>query len=882
MLQVLSILMGTLLCGGTSLCLGIILFRKLVIHAERVEYFSLAFVVGSACFSQIIFFLCAISLARKEVFLAVGLLAGLAAFALTRTNVTYLTFPSMSSRLRWLLGLLFGIFGVVYLVNALAPEMSPDGSAYHLPLVACYLRAHGFKPITWNLYASLSQGIELLFLPAFSLGGPSAAAMVHFLFLIDLVLLMICYGRRFEFPVPAAVAAFLVFASPVVGWDGTSAYNDVAVATILFALFYVLQIWDQKRILYLLLPLGILAGAAYAAKYTAAIAIPYALGFVTWKLRRTRNSLIHSILTVSALAAFFILPWMIKNAVFVGNPVAPFANSLFPNQYVHVSFEKQYLSNLRHYHLTSPLQAPWELTVKGERLQGFFGPVFLLMPLALLSMRQRQARPLLLAGAVFALPWFLNIGTRFLIPALPPLALALAIGLAHPNGLLPAIALVHAFLSWFSTPVRYFDFYAPRINSVPIRAALRVEPEATYLARRSPGYLVDRLIERKVPPSEKIFSFEQVAEAWTSRQVLIGYYSAENEALMDVLQTAMVPRLCPERALDLYFPPRRIRRLRAIWSGAPDAKAWKVSEFQIFSGQSRIIPDGNWHFDARPNPWDARFAFDDSLVTRWQSWRGASPGMFLEAGFPEPVSIDRVRLLTTAEAPGAPIELRAMGPDGDWHILPVQPFTSSIRVKENLRAAAVAALLDRGIHYLLVTPGAMGANEFYENAAAWGIQHIGQSGGTRLYLLKTNLARSQLTDSVSSVSEPGIPPGTYDDTDPRIVLHAPWMRDTQFQEAYGHTLTYTNIPGASISFAFTGKSVTYVYTRAHNRGIAEVWIDDRLRDRLDLYSPDTEWEKRTTYDGLGSGTHVVRIRVTGQRVPKATDCFVDLDAVTVE
>jgi len=73
-----------------------------------------------------------------------------------------------------------------------------------------------------------------------------------------------------------------------------------------------------------------------------------------------------------------------------------------------------------------------------------------------------------------------------------------------------------------------------------------------------------------------------------------------------------------------------------------------------------------------------------------------------------------------------------------------------------------------------------------------------------------------------------------------------------------------------------------MYTRARNRGIAEVWIDGTLRDRLDLYAEDTLWERRTTYDGLGSGLHLVRIWVTGQRLPQASDCFVDLDAVTIE
>ena len=102
------------------------------------------------------------------------------------------------------------------------------------------------------------------------------------------------------------------------------------------------------------------------------------------------------------------------------------------------------------------------------------------------------------------------------------------------------------------------------------------------------------------------------------------------------------------------------------------------------------------------------------------------------------------------------------------------------------------------------------------------------------------------------------------------------------RKPYRHTLTYTNIPGASISFTFTGSSITYVYTRGRNRGIAEVWIDDQLKDRLDLYAPDTEWERQTTYDALGPGTHVIRIRVTGQHFPQASDCFVDLDAVIVE
>jgi len=879
MRQVIGVLLGMLLSGGTSLLLGAILFRKISAKLERTEYFSLAFVAGSACFSQIVFLFCSIGLARRSVFIAVGLLAVIATAVVNRTPVVRPVFPPMHLRWKWLFGVLFVSFGIVYLVNAMAPEMSPDGSAYHLPFVARYLRTRGFERITGNLYASLSQGIELLFLPAFSVGRHSAAAMVHFLFLLDLPLMMICYGRRYGFPVPAATAAFLVFASPLAGWDGTSAYVDVAAAAILFALFYLLQIWDAGRTSSLLIPIGILAGFSYAAKYSAAIAVPYALGSVIWKLRRARNPWLRPVAATGALAAFFILPWMMKDAIFVGNPLAPFANALFPNPYLHVSFEQQYLFYLRHYHLTSHLYAPWELTVKGERLQGFFGPVFLLLPLALLALRRTEGRRLLLAGMVFAIPWSCNIGARFLIPALPPLTLALAIALAGSGGLLAAITVLHAVLSWYATPVRYFDDYAPRLTAFPFRAAFRIESEEGYLTRHHSGYLVDRMIERQVARGEKVFSFEQISEAWTTRQILVSSGAAENERLADILRSALCRGACPARALDFHFPPRPLRRLRATQS-SPAPQIWSISEFQIFAGGSPLPIDGNWHFNAYPNPWDAQLAFDGSLVTRWRSWQAAAPGMFLDVDFGEPQLVDEVRLLTTSDVLQTRVDLRGMDAGGAWQTLPVQWSGRAIPITDDLRAAAVRELLARGIRYLLVSPGTIGANEFRDNAADWGIQLVDETEGTRLYLLGARQTGSPL-DAVTA-PEPAVPPGAYDDSDTRMLLRAAWTRDSQFQDAYHHTLTYSNIPGASVSLASTGNAITYVYTRARNRGIAEVLVDGRLRDRVDLYAPDTAWASRTRYDSLGPGTHVIQIRVTGEKNPRASDCFVDLDALIIE
>ena len=100
-------------------------------------------------------------------------------------------------------------FTILYLSNAMAPEASPDGSSYHLGLVARYYREHAMAPVTTNMYAALSQGMEMLFLSAYAVGRHSAAAMVHFTYLLALPWLMICFGRRYAMPGAGVTAALL-------------------------------------------------------------------------------------------------------------------------------------------------------------------------------------------------------------------------------------------------------------------------------------------------------------------------------------------------------------------------------------------------------------------------------------------------------------------------------------------------------------------------------------------------------------------------------------------------------------------------------------------------------------------------------------------------
>jgi hypothetical protein len=124
--------------------------------------------------------------------------------------------------------------------------------------------------------------------------------------------------------------------------------------------------------------------------------------------------------------------------------------------------------------------------------------------------------------------------------------------------------------------------------------------------------------------------------------------------------------------------------------------------------------------------------------------------------------------------------------------------------------------------------------------------------------------------------------GTYDDFDPAILLRGDWERSDKYEQAFRHSITFTNIPGAEIRFAFEGSELTYVFTRAVNRGIAAITIDGINQGDLDLYSVEPQWRSSARFTFLGPGRHLLVIRVTGRSRAASTGKFVDLDALQVQ
>jgi hypothetical protein len=642
---VLAAVAGAAFTGFSSLALGLCLVRKLRLPFSKLEELLFSFLAGSAAFSLVIFAVVALHAAYTAVAVAVGvgcICLWLIAFRGVRGHAAA---PGRLPKIWFAFALIICFrFTLLYFSRAMGPEYSPDGSAYHLALVAEYFRTAHLPLITTNFYASLPEGLEMLFLAAFSIGRHSAAALVHLLFLFALSAAFILFGLRFQVAKAAIGAMVLFYLSPIVGFDASVAYNDVALAAAVFATFYALQLWDaEQENDRLLILAGVLAGFAGAIKYTGFFAPVFAVVFVAWAGRSDLKKYKKRLAFVIVPATLLIAPWLIKNAIEVHNPVSPFANRLFRNPYTHISREEKYRADMAHYNNVRLAQIPLEVTFGGSRLQGIVGPIFLLSPLAIFALGSPLGRSLLFAFLFFFLPYFGNIGTRFLIPPLPFLCLALCMVLESWRACLVPVVTLHFLLSWPQT----IQTFAPNTMGLGMPRwdeAFRKVPEEKILRSRLPGYGIAHYIDRQLPASARILQFGGVPGAYMRQQMDDFYEGSKNEKASYLIWTGAFPELRATLRHTFQFTSCKINSIHLEQTSEDKQELWKIGEIRLFSNGTEIPLKPEWVLVSRPNPWDTKLAFDGNLVTMWESWEHLRPGMYLQVRFKEPVFVDRVEV----------------------------------------------------------------------------------------------------------------------------------------------------------------------------------------------------------------------------------------------
>jgi hypothetical protein len=685
----------------------------------RAPHWTLQLASGSALLATAVFVLLVLQWAHPAVILPLCLAA-------TVPLWRGLQPPPKPGVPLWLLAPM-AAYAFYYLIHALAPEIQPDAAGYHLGLVADWARRHGMAARI-GFYDLLPLGLETLFYPAFLLGGHSAAKLVHYGYFLATVPLIWWIGQKLGLHSSVSFCASgLYFLTPVAGISGTCAYNDAAAAFFPLAAFGAVLCAGQDRRDFFYA--GLAAGFAYAVKMPGAAA---ALGAAAWSFWRGGR---RAALLCCAGIALAAGPWLARNAVLTGNPLAPLGNRLFPNAHFHAASEQHLSRHLASYNVSGPAGIARALALDGAQLQGLAGPMLLLLPLGLLAARTPSGRLLLAAGLLLLLPWTRNLGARFLLPALPFLFLALASAVGARGAVALFLVQAVAVAPWLVD--RYASPYAWRLHGFPWQAALRLEPEQHYLR----SHLYEFPFAEKAAPivgRERLLDLYGLPFSYMNTAPLGPLTSAEFDNAAIALTIAASAR--PERIAVLRAPlparfTRAVRiRLEMDWPGL-----WSIQDVTVEWRGRPAAPSRHWKITAFPNPGGAWLAADGNPATRWYTWDDSRKGAWWQLTFPRPRPAGSIEIHTIDAAPFPPVSVFALNTAGQWENLTGNLQRVSVE-RRVWRRQATAYLYRLGIRWIAApldtTSYAPLGQSLHRFPAAWGVTEVLAQDGLALFRIE--------------------------------------------------------------------------------------------------------------------------------------------------
>jgi hypothetical protein len=116
----------------------------------------------------------------------------------------------------------------------------------------------------------------------------------------------------------------------------------------------------------------------------------------------------------------------------------------------------------------------------------------------------------------------------------------------------------------------------------------------------------------------------------------------------------------------------------------------------------------------------------------------------------------------------------------------------------------------------------------------------------------------------------------YNDKNSAFVYSGGWS-DIPDSLAYGGSYKLTKVTGSSVTFTFTGQSLTLIYKAGPRFGKIEIYVDNNLINTLDQYASSPVYQKTWRYAGtLTTGSHQLKLVFIGSTSARAS-----LDAVRV-
>lgn len=492
---------------------------------------------------------------------------------------------------------------LLLLAAAVAPPTEWDSLMYHLRIPLWFLEQGRVAIPPDSFHVALVGGAHLATLPLLAAGLVAGPAVMQVAALVLTLMGTLALARAAGATRTGGwFAVAVLLGCPVFVLVAITARIDVMLVLSLLAAHLALVTADDDGDAAALTVAALLVGAAMAIKPHAG-AYALALAPLGWRAARGLRPAV----TAALIAAVVCLPWYVKNQILAGAPLYPvgapgwfepwlaeiFGGRVRPD-WVDATVLRALPEARASFDLLDAFFDPAALTIEGEGAFYALSPVLLLLPLVLFTLRRRpRAAGLVAIGlgyAVLVVVPFGRINLRYLMPALPALAVAVAVTLesaaewagARLSGemrrVLGAVLVVIALLPLTGTLRQRFL----RGDRVLLRHAVGLA-SAQEVWRRHPdgtsrGYApVIANVQRLVPPDGKVLLLWEARGLPFEREVLIDAmlsnwsFVAQSPAYDTCLAGTGITHLLAGAGSVEYYVSR----------GA-DARAFKLDRFASF------------------------------------------------------------------------------------------------------------------------------------------------------------------------------------------------------------------------------------------------------------------------------------------------------------
>jgi len=309
-----------------------------------------------------------------------------------------------------------------------------DVVEYHLQVPREWFELGRIVPLTHNVFSFFPFNVEMHYLFAMHLmGGPWVAQflaqMMHAAFVgLTVAAVYAAVAERGRFA--AMMAALFAGAVPWMPMLGSIAYNEgglLLYGTLGIAWAMRATSWRQFSIA------GLMIGFACGCKLTAVpmllIGLPVSLTLTLLLNRALSRQAMLGMLFMVAIAVLVFSPWLVRNAIWVGNPVFPEQQKLLGRGY----FSQEQSDRFYKAHKPRPDQQAFSARTIELWRQVFadwrfaYAPLPIALVAILLTIRRRETQLLLLMLLGLTAFWLIatHLQGRFYVLAIPIAAMAI-------------------------------------------------------------------------------------------------------------------------------------------------------------------------------------------------------------------------------------------------------------------------------------------------------------------------------------------------------------------------------------------------------------------------------------------------------------------------